>query len=308
MAGVVFIAVGRHPIVGMAAAFAGVSGGFSANLFLGTIDPLLAGLSEEAAKIIDPTYTVNPTANYYFMIVSTFMISIIGTWVTEKIVAPRFGKYSPEGGNDSEAINKLTKVEKRGLLNAFWVFLVFFIIILLGSIPVNGVLRNSEGSLLHSPLLKGVVTLLFMVAGGMGIAYGLTVGKFKNDSDIMNGMAESMKTLSTYLVLVFFAAQFVAYFKTSNLGIVLAVNGAEALKAANLNIYVLMVLFILFAATINMLMGSASAKWADFIQHLHKWLIELVIRLQMSLHRCYHTLLFWFHLQRNMIRTLVWVR
>jgi aminobenzoyl-glutamate transport protein len=88
------------------------------------------------------------------------------------------------------------------------------------------------------------------------------VGKFKNDADVMKGMAESMKALATYIVLVFFAAQFVAYFKESNLGIVLAVNGAEALKAANLNIYVLMILFILFAASINMLMGSASAKWA----------------------------------------------
>lgn len=262
MAGVIFIAVGRHPIVGMAAAFAGVSGGFSANLFLGTIDPLLAGLSQEAAQIIDPTYTVNPTANYYFMIVSTFMISAIGTWVTEKIIAPRFDKYDAELNGDSTELEQLTKQEKRGLRNATLVFLGFAVLILWGSIPANGILRNAEGSLLHSPLLKGVVTLLFLVAGGMGVAYGLTVGKFKNDADIMKGMAESMKSLATYLVLVFFAAQFVAYFKVSNLGIILAVNGAEVLKEANLNIYVLMVLFILFAAMINMLMGSASAKWA----------------------------------------------
>lgn len=262
MAGVIFIAVGRHPIVGMAAAFAGVSGGFSANLFLGTIDPLLAGLSQEAAQIVDPTYTVNPTANYYFMIVSTFMISIIGTWVTEKIIAPRFGKYENNYSGDSTELEPLTKSEKRGLRNATFVFLGFAVLILLGSIPENGILRNAEGSLLHSPLLKGVVTLLFLTAGAMGVVYGLTVRKFKNDADIMKGMAESMKSLSTYLVLVFFAAQFVAYFKVSNLGIILAVNGAEVLKEANLNIYVLMVLFILFAALINMLMGSASAKWA----------------------------------------------
>jgi aminobenzoyl-glutamate transport protein len=262
MAGVIFIAVGRHPIVGMAAAFAGVSGGFSANLFLGTIDPLLAGLSQEAAQIIDPDYTVNPTANYYFMIVSTFMISAIGTWVTEKIIAPRFGEYKVADSEEVGKLDRLTKLEKKGLRNATWVFLGFMILLLIGSIPENGILRNAEGSLLHSPLLRGVVTLLFLVAGSMGVVYGLTVGKFKNDSDIMVGMADSMKTLATYLVLVFFAAQFVAYFKVSNLGIVLAVNGAEALKAANLNIYILMILFILFAATINMLMGSASAKWA----------------------------------------------
>lgn len=133
---------------------------------------------------------------------------------------------------------------------------------LVGSIPSNGILQNESGSLLHSPLLRGVVTLLFGIAGSMGIVYGLTVGKFKNDSDVMKGMADSMKTMATYIVLVFFAAQFVAYFKESNLGIILAVNGAQALQAANLNIYVLMILFILFAAIINMFMGSASAKWA----------------------------------------------
>ena len=262
MAGVIFIAVGRHPIVGMAAAFAGVSGGFSANLFLGTIDPLLAGLSEEAAQIIDPSYVVNPTANYYFMIVSTFLISFLGTWVTEKIVAPRFGKYQPDGEEETMALERLTKKEKKGLLYSGLTFLVFLGLILWGAIPEDGVMRSEDGSLLHSPLLRGVVTLLFVVAGAMGVVYGAVVGKFKNDADVMKGMAESMKALATYIVLVFFAAQFVAYFKESNLGIVLAVNGAEALKAANLNIYVLMILFILFAAFINMLMGSASAKWA----------------------------------------------
>ncbi len=262
MAGVIFIAVGRHPIVGMAAAFAGVSGGFSANLFLGTIDPLLAGLSEEAAQIIDSAYVVNPTANYYFMFVSTFLISFLGTWVTEKIVAPRFGKYQPDGEEETMALERLTKKEKKGLLYSGLTFMVFLGLILWGAIPEDGVMRSEDGSLLHSPLLRGVVTLLFVVAGAMGVVYGTVVGKFKNDADVMKGMAESMKALATYIVLVFFAAQFVAYFKESNLGIVLAVNGAEALKAANLNIYVLMILFILFAAFINMLMGSASAKWA----------------------------------------------
>lgn len=262
MAGVIFAVVGRHPIVGMAAAFAGVSGGFSANLFLGTIDPLLAGLSQEAAQIVDPEYMVNPTANYYFMIVSTFMISGLGTWVTERIVAPRFGNYKSESELDQGKLEKLNPKERKGLRYATLLFIVFIGLLLWGAIPEDGLLRNAEGSLLHSPLLKGVVTLLFVIAGLMGVIYGVVVGTFKNDSDIMKGMAESMKTLATYLVLVFFAAQFVAYFKTSNLGIILAVNGAEALKAANLNIYVLMILFILFAAMVNMLMGSASAKWA----------------------------------------------
>lgn len=261
LAGIIFLAVGRHPIAGMAAAFAGVSGGFSANLFLGTIDPLLAGLSQEAAQIIDPTYHVNATANYYFMAVSTFMIAIAGTFVTEKIVEPRLGIFESDE-IIPEKIEKLSKEEKKGLKRAGLVFLLFVIFVLAGSIPVDGYFRGEGGSMLKSPLLEGIVTLLFLVAGSAGIVYGIAVGKFKNDTDVMNGMAESMKTLASYLVLVFFAAQFVAYFKESNLGIYMAVTGAEALKAADLNIYVMMIMFIFFAGTVNLVMGSASAKWA----------------------------------------------
>ncbi len=262
LAGIIFIAVGRHPIIGMAAAFAGVSGGFSANIVLGTIDPLLAGLSEEAARIIDPAYTVNPTANYYFMFVSTFVIAIVGTLITEKIIAPRMPDYVPEDGVIHDKFEKLSRLEKKGLLNASLVFAVFVIILLAGLIPSEGFLRGRSGEILSSPALKGVVTLLFLIAGVMGIVYGITIRKYSNDSDVMTGMADSMKSMATYIVLVFFAAQFVAYFKESNLGIIAAVKGADLLKATNLNIYVLMFLFIIFAATINMLMGSASAKWA----------------------------------------------
>lgn len=261
LSGIIFMAVGRHPIAGMAAAFAGVSGGFSANLLLGTIDPLLAGLSQEAAQIIDPTYQVNATANYYFMFVSTFMIAFAGTFVTEKIVVPRLGTYHSDE-IVPEKLEQLSKSEKKGLLWATIIFGIYILIILAGTIPADGYFRGPEGSLLKSPLLEGVVTLLFLVTGSAGIAYGVAIGKFKNDSDVMNGMADSMKTMATYLVLVFFAAQFVAYFKESNLGIYVAVTGAEALMAADLNVYVLMVLFIFFAGTVNMVMGSASAKWA----------------------------------------------
>lgn len=262
LAGVIFMAVGRHPIAGMAAAFAGVSGGFSANLILGTIDPLIAGLSQEAAQIIEPGYQVNPTANYYFMFVSTFIIAGVGTWVTEKIVIPRLGSYTPQEGVVVEDMHDLTVDEKKGLRWVTGIFVAFTAIILLGLIPEDGYFRGPNGALLKSPLLKGVVTLLFLVAGISGIVFGVVVKKFKSDADVMKGMAESMKSLATYVVLVFFAAQFVAYFKESNLGIYVAVKGAEALQAADLNVYVLMILFIIFAAMINMLMGSASAKWA----------------------------------------------
>lgn len=262
LAGVIFLAVGRHPIAGMAAAFAGVSGGFSANLFLGTVDPLLAGLSQEAAMILDPSYTVNPTANYYFMVASTFIIAITGTFITEKIVEPRLGTYTGKLDQKESSFDKLSKKEKKGLLMALLVMIVIIGITLIGIIPEDGFFRGKDGGLLNSPLIRGVVAMLFITAGATGIAYGFTTGTFKNDSDVMTGMASSMKTLATYLVLVFFAAQFVAFFKWSNLGIILAVKGAGFLMSADIGLIPLMILFILLSASINMLMGSASAKWA----------------------------------------------
>lgn len=260
LAGIIFIAVGRHPVIGMAAAFAGVSGGFSANLVLGTIDPLLAGLSEEAARIIDPDYVVNPTANYYFMFVSTFVISITGTWVTERMIAPRFGKY--ESDKTEEKIQALSNLEKKGLRRATLAFVLLFGIMLIGIIPSNGFFRGPDNGLLNSPLIKGVVALLFIGAGLMGVVYGFTVKNFKSDADVMTGMGDSMKSLGMYYVLVFFAAQFVSYFKWSNLGIIFAIKGANLVTATGLGLIPLMILFIILSGLINMAMGSASAKWA----------------------------------------------
>lgn len=260
LAGIVFIAVGRHPLVGMAAAFAGVSGGFSANLILGTIDPLVAGLSEEAARILDPAYHVNPTANYFFMVVSTFVIAISGTIVTEKLVAKRFGEY--DGEHSEDKIEPLSDREIKGLRWSTVTLIFWIAVILFGVIPENGLLRGPDGGLLSSPLIKGVIAFLFLIAGSMGIVYGAVTGKYKNDSDVVNGMTASMKSLANYMVLVFFAAQFVAYFKWSNLGVIFAIGGAEVLMKANLGVIPLMLLFILLAGTINMFLGSASAKWA----------------------------------------------
>ena len=260
LAGIIFHSLGRHPIAGMSAAFAGVSGGFSANLFIRTIDPLLAGLSTEAANIIDPTYYVLPTANYYFMVASAFVIAFAGTWVTNRFVEPRLGKY--KGDVEVEPVEHLNKKEKKALKWSFYLFLFWIAIFIAGLLPENGLLRGADGTMLHSPLLKGFIAVLFFVAGSMGIAYGIIVGKFKSDKDVVNGMVTSFKGLVAFLVLVFFAAQFVAWFKWSNLGLLLAINGAEWLQNANLGLIPLLIIFVLFSGFINMFMGSASAKWA----------------------------------------------
>lgn len=261
LAAIIFLAAGRHPVVGLAAAFAGVSGGYSANLLLGTVDPLLSGLSQEAARIVDPTYLVNPACNYYFMAASTFVISLAGTWVTERIVAPRLGAYS--GDEKPGSLDALSPAEKRGLTWAVAVGVVLTALILWGTVPADGFLRDPKtGDLLHSPFMSGIVALIFVGAGLLGVAYGFGARTFKNDSDVVKGMSKSMETLGSYLVLVFFAAQFVAFFNWTQLGLITAVKGAEALKATGLGGIPLMIAFVLLSATINLIMGSASAKWA----------------------------------------------
>jgi aminobenzoyl-glutamate transport protein len=261
LAAVIFLAAGRHPLAGLAAAFAGVSGGYSANLLLGTVDPLLAGLSQEAARIIDPAYRVNPACNYYFMFASTFVITAAGTWVTEKIVLPRLGEYT--GEETAGPMEQLSPLERRGLRFALVAALVEAGALLWGTVPADGFLRDpATGDLLHSPFLSGIVAIIFLGAAGVGIAYGIGARTVRSDADVMKGMAKSMETIAAYLVLVFFAAQFVAYFNWSNLGLILAVKGAELLKASGLGGVPLMVGFIFLSAFMNLFMGSASAKWA----------------------------------------------
>lgn len=261
LAAIIFQAAGRHPLAGLAAAFAGVSGGYSANLLLGTIDPLLAGLSQEAARIIDPQYLVNPACNYWFMAVSTFLITFLGAWVTEKMVEPRLGTYS--GDVKADEVTGLTATERRGLRFTTVAALLFTAILLWGLIPDNGFLRNPEnGDILHSPFMSGIVSLIFLAAAVLGIAYGIGARTFKSDADVMKGMGKSMETLGSYIVLVFFAAQFVAYFNWTNIGLLLAVKGADALRASGLGPIPLTVAFVGFSALINLAMGSASAKWA----------------------------------------------
>ncbi|MDQ3495410.1 MAG: AbgT family transporter [Pseudomonadota bacterium] len=261
LAGLVFLAAKRHPILGMAAAFAGVSGGYSANLLLGTIDPLLAGLSQEAAQIIDPAYTVSPAANWYFMIVSTFLVTGLGWWVTERFVARRFPD-APQT-DDGDGIEPMTAAEKRGLVFATVAVAALTALVLWGTVPADGFLRDAvTGDLLNSPFLRGIVALIFLYGVVSGVAYGIGAGTIKNDSDVIDGMGKSMSTLGVYLVLTFFAAQFVAFFNWTQLGLIFAVNGAALLTQLQLPGIVLFAAFILLTATANLFMGSASAKWA----------------------------------------------
>ncbi|NJL26909.1 MAG: AbgT family transporter [Thermoanaerobaculia bacterium] len=258
---VIFLSAGRHPLAGLAASFAGVSGGYSANLLIGTVDPLLAGLSQEAAHILDPDYSVTSVANYYFMFASTFFIAAAGTWVTEKIVEPRLGAY--EGEAKAAKLEKLDGAEKRGLVWAL-VAAVIFVLFLVWGVVAGGFIQFDEAGNLdaHSPLLHGVVAVVFLGSTLIAIAYGLGAKTLRKEAEVIEGMGKALSTLGSYMVLVFFAAQFVAYFKWTNLGLISAIKGAEALMPIKDSPILLMIGFVIVTAFMNLFMGSASAKWS----------------------------------------------
>ena len=257
---IIFLGFKRHPLAGLSAAFAGVAGGYSANLFLGTNDPLLSGITTEAAHIFDAGYIVNPTDNWFFMFVSTFLIVIIGTLVTDKLIEPKLGKYIPSKG--MEVHNVITAVEKKGLLWAnISVFLTFIAIALL-VLPENGVLRGEGGSIIQSPFMSSIIFMMMLIFLVPGVVYGLVTKTIKNDKDIANLMTSSLETMSGFIVLIFFAAQFVALFNHTNLGTIIAVKGADFLQTIHLDGAPLLVALIFITAIINLFIAADSAKWA----------------------------------------------
>ncbi len=267
LAAVIFYSMGRHPLAGLACGFACVSGGYSANILIGTIDPLLAGLTQEAANIIDPDYEVHAAVNYYFMLISTFMITLVGTFVTLYIVEPKLGKYDPsiamEDLSDQSIMNPLTKKEIKALIITGITLVIMLGLLALTIIPENGVLRNPEtGETLNSPFFRGIVAFIFIFFLIPGFVYGRFAGTMKNDRDIIDGMANAMSTLGLYIVIVFFAAQFVAFFGWSNLGQIFAVKGAEFLTDIGLTGPEVFIGFILISGSVNLMLGSASAQWA----------------------------------------------
>ena len=266
LAAMIFHSLGRHPLAGLAAAFAGVSGGYSANLLLGTVDPLLSGITEAASHMLDPEYVVGPEVNWYFMFISTFAVAFMGAFVTEKIVEPRLGKYDPSEASIDLGEQKMeapTAQERKALRWAGVAFVVVCGVLALTIVPENGILRHPEtGLVAGSPFLKGIVAFIFITFAIPGFVFGRVAGTMKNDKDIINAMSKSMGSMGLYITLVFFAAQFVAFFKWTNLGTVLAVKGATLLQTLGLDGPEVFILFIFMCGIVNLSLGSASAQWA----------------------------------------------
>ncbi|NER24052.1 MAG: AbgT family transporter [Symploca sp. SIO1C2] len=262
LAALVFLSFGKHPLAGLAAAFAGVAGGFSANLLVNSLDPLLSGITQSGAQLIDANYTVDATANYYFMAVSTLLITLLGWWVTENIVIPRLGTYQASEAVDF-SLETLTAAEQKGLRWAGYSLAALIGLLMVLVLPPQGILRQPETfTIIPSPFITGIVfitTLVFLI---LGIAYGLGAGTIKSDKDAVKGMTSSMSGMGYYLVLSFFMAQFVAYFSWSNLGLIMAISGAEFLQGTGLAGIPLLLGLIILSGFINLFIGSASGKWS----------------------------------------------
>ncbi|MEG1774550.1 MAG: AbgT family transporter, partial [Oscillospiraceae bacterium] len=257
-----FSAYGRHPMAGLAAAFAGVSGGYSANLIIGSTDPLLAGISTEAASMIQPGRIVGPTANWYFMIASTVLITLIGTLVTDRIVEPRLSA-DPKIGTPERLPAEIPVSERRALRAANLTLLGLVALLIALSLPARSFLRNPEtGSLISaSPLMNGIIVLIALGFFIPATVYGFWSGTFVSEKEVCAQMGKAMSSMGGYIALAFVSAQFINYFSYTNLGTILAIHGANLLEATGIGGIPLMLLFILFTAFTNLFMGSASAKW-----------------------------------------------
>lgn len=259
IAALIFMSVGRSPLVGLIATYAAVGGGFSANILLNSLDVLLAGITEQAAKMVDPNYIGNPTMNYYFLIASTFLLVGLATWVTVKFVEPRFSKYDGK----VEAIAEITSAEKRGLKWAGITVFAYIAILLIAVIPEDGWLRDAEtGSFINSPFMSGIVPIMLFLFLLPAIAFGIGAKTIKSDKDVADKMFKSIADLAPFIVLAFVAAQMIAFFNWSNIGPILAIKGAELLQAMNFTGLPMLIGFIIICAFINLLIASASAKWA----------------------------------------------
>lgn len=266
LGGIIFHAAGRHPIAGIAAAFAGVSGGFSANPVPSALDPLLQGFTQPAAQILDANLLVNPLCNYYFTAASSILITLLGWYITDRIIEPRLVKNTliDKDAEQAEAMSAITKAERKGFWIATLVSLAGLLLLILSLLPADSPFRDPNGVLtsFSAPIMQSIVPLIFLLFLIPGVIFGYVSGKFKTAKDVIDEMSEAMRGMAYYIVMAFFCALFIHAFGSSNLGALLAIKGANFLQALNLPGSVTITGIIFLAGFVNLFVGSASAKWA----------------------------------------------
>lgn len=271
LGGVIFYAAGRHPLAGIAAAFAGVSGGFAANFIPSAIDPLIMSFTLEAARILDPEIALNPLNNIYFTGLSSLLIVSVGWFVTDKIVEPRLASSVVDG--DEEEMPKMERVSDKES-KAFWLGLGAMLIGLVGlviwAIPESSALRGPDMidpdvmslTSFNAPLMQAIVPLIFVFLLIPGVVYGIASGKYSRSKDMIDNMTKSMQSMGYYIVMAFFCALFIDAFSSSNIGLLVALKGANFLQSLDLPAQITIVGIIILSGSVNLLVGSASAKWA----------------------------------------------
>ncbi len=266
LGGIIFHAAGRHPLAGIAAAFAGVSGGFSANFIPSSVDPLLQGFTQSAAQILDPAYQVNPLANLYFTGASSIIVIAIVWYITDKVIEPHLQKVAKLDDDVEQAqdLGSFTREESKAFNIAGLTMLAGLVLLIAAVWPEDSPLRSPSGQItaFNAPLMQSIVPLIFLLFVIPGIVYGKVAGTFKSLKDTIRAMNETMSTMGSYMVMSFFCAQFLYVFTQSNLGTVLALSGAEILHALNLPGEITIVGMVVLTAIINLVIGSSSAKWA----------------------------------------------
>ncbi|MDH3585664.1 MAG: AbgT family transporter [Gammaproteobacteria bacterium] len=264
LGGVIFYAAGRHPLAGIAAAFAGVSGGFSANFVPSSLDPLLQGLTQEGARLLDPDIAVNTLNNYFFTTASSILIVALGWWLTDRVVEPRLQGVEIDGdADDLPEMHELQDNERKGLRWSLTAMVLGLVILFISVYPDDSAWRDAEGGIAtnNAPIMKSIVSLIFFLFIIPGIIYGKVSGSMRGTRDMIEGMTKAMHNMAYYIVIMFFIAQFVIAFSVSNLGTLLAISGAELLKAMGLPTAIMIVGIVLLTAFVNIFVGSASGKW-----------------------------------------------
>lgn len=262
---VMFYAAGRHPLAGIAAAFSGVSGGFSANFIPSALDPMLAAITQEAAQVIEPGLMVNPLSNWFFMSASCIVVVLAGWWLTDKVIEPRLIKETPVDA-DTSSLPKMEALQAHEQSALRWAFLS---ILMLGALltaialPASSPLRDAQGSLgsFSSPMMLSIVPFILIFFMVPGMVYGYQAKTIRSHRDVIEGMSKSMSSMGYYIVMAFFAAQFIAAFGQSNIGLLLAMNGASFLESLALPAQLTIIGILILTVFVNLFVGSASAKW-----------------------------------------------
>lgn len=261
LAALIFLKLNKNPIIGIFLAYAGAAIGFCSGLFVSLNDILITSFTIPAAQTLEPTFMRSPAMTIFFNMLNACLQMFIITLVTKKFIEPRF-PFDESLAKDDE--NKIGNLEKKGLKYAGYSLVIYFLFIFSLTIGKSSFLRDATGSLVSvkSPFMGGLIIIMMLAFMIPGIIFGKITKKIKSDKDIVKMVGQSLGEMGGYIFIVFVAAQFLNLFGKSNLGIVLAIKGAEKLSQTSLSGIPLMIMFIFLVGFINLFIGSASAKWA----------------------------------------------